>query len=259
MPKGLKNKKRPQNHQALYSRELDFFKHIHQVSSMRFFNFILAIAFLTGLHQLSKAQISITPNTVVIEEVDIEEFDVVAHSIFKNESNRPGTFVWERTIMEISEEWTTAVCDVNTCYNPVVSTAEFDLEAESEGILDVHVYPGGVEGGAIIKLLVYDITSEENEAIAYYYFNRQSTSTVERINNKIKTYPNPVSDQVFIEAESNLVDYVEICNIQGQVVHAQKMFSENSIFIPHIPGGNYILRMFDKDKNPLSVNLLVKQ
>lgn len=225
---------------------------------MRYFNFILALAFLTGLHQLSKAQISITPNSVVLDEVDIEEFDVVAHSIFRNESNRPGTFVWKRTVLEISEDWTTAVCDVNTCYNPVVNTAEFDLGAESEGILDVHVYPGGFEGAAIIELLVYDITNEANEAKGYYYFNRQATSTVERINNKLKIYPNPVSDQVFIEAESGIVDFVEIHNIQGQVVHAQKMFSGNNLYVSHIPSGNYILRMFDKDNNPLSVNLLVK-
>jgi len=217
------------------------------------------MAFLTGLHQLSKAQISITPNTVIVDEVDFEEFDVVGHSMFKNESNRSGTYIWERTVIEMTEGWNTAVCDVNICYSPAVGSAEFSVEAESQGILDVHVYPGGIEGSAIIQLRVYDTTNEENEVIAYYYFNQLPTSTVERINNKIRIYPNPVSDQLFIDSNSELVDFIEIHNIQGQVVHAQKMFSGNCLLVSHIPGGNYILRMFDKDRRPLSVNLLIKQ
>jgi len=224
---------------------------------MRYFTFFLALTFLVGIHQLTKAQISISPNPVN-QEVDPQEFDVVGKSLVKNESARLASFKWERTILEMSADWACAVCDVNLCYTPTVNTAEFDLEGGEEGTLDVHVYPGGFEGAAIVHIVVTDLANDEITETGIFLFN-QTTSTVERINDKIKIYPNPVSTELYIDQTSNKVDKVELLNIQGQVLLSQTMFDTNLVHIGHLPSGNYLVRMYAADGNALSVNLLIKQ
>jgi len=224
---------------------------------MRFYTFLFALTFMVTIHQLTKAQISITPNPVN-QVVDPEEFDVVAKSLVKNESARSSNFRWERTIVEMTEDWACAVCDVNLCYTPSVSTADFELGGGEEATLDVHVYPGGFEGSAIVHILVTDLSNPEIRETGIFLFN-QTTSTIERINNKIKIYPNPASSELFFEFSENQIEKIEVLNIQGQVLLSQQMFGSNTLHIGHLPSGNYLVRMFGTAGKSLSLNLLTKQ
>jgi hypothetical protein len=228
----------------------------------KFLPYLLAACCMITIHQLSKAQITIVPSTVVVPEVDPQEFDVVGKSIVKNTSSRGSIFVWEREILSITEGWATAVCDLNACYPPNVNTAEFNLDAGAEGILDVHVYPDGIEGSATISVKVSDkLNPEEVNFTAIYIFNESSTSvpTVEKITNAIRLFPNPAHDWLSIEqTEAVKVHQIELINMKGQSILNQVLFGSNQIHINHLPTGKYIARLFNADGALLSANLISK-
>ena len=222
--------------------------------------YLLAACCMIAIHQLSKAQITIVPATVVVPEVDPEEFDVVGKSMVKNTSARPSVFIWEREVLNITEGWATAVCDLNACYPPNVNSAEFNLDANEEGILDVHVYPDGIEGSATIRVKVSDKANPEVNFTATYLFNQtNNVTTVERITNAIRTFPNPTQDWLTIDyTEAPNVHQIELVNMKGQSVLNQVLFGSNQIHISHLPTGSYVARLYNADGKVISANLIAK-
>jgi hypothetical protein len=217
---------------------------------------IISILFIIACSFSATAQLVITPNPVVLEEVDIEEFDVVAHSEIKNELPVVKQLVWVRNIIEITEDWESAICDKNACYLPIVSTMEFTLGPLEENILDVHVYPGGNDGYAIIEVIVTDKSDDENTVTGTYYFNRTVSSlTSERLTNNIKMFPNPASNRVYLE-EAGKVHQVEIFNMKGDRVHYSLLSGGNQLDVSGLITGSYIIRMYDGKGTPVSSNVL---
>src|SRR6056297_3223848 len=139
------------------------------------------------------AQITLEPNPVYNNDFGIDETDVVAYSHITNEAAFSRTYTWVRNVIEITPGWTSAVCDTNQCYLSFVSTQEFTLPAGATGNLDVHVYPDGIEGAAIIEVYVVDNGDASNNITGTYLFN-QPLSTPERLTERIKVFPNPTVD-----------------------------------------------------------------
>jgi hypothetical protein len=203
------------------------------------------------------AQTVIEPNPVQINDIDVTEFEVVAYSTVTNESSFNVTYEWTRNEIEITEEWSSAICDKNQCYLSWVSSQEFSLAPGEEGTLDVHVYPNDAEGAAIIEVEVTDVTNPDNTDTGLYLFNN-TLNTVERLSNAISVYPNPAFNDLFLENPSN-VELVEFYDIRGKLHLSAQVNGNMSIDISGLSSGNYIIRMWNSNNEQVSTNLLMKQ
>lgn len=227
------------------------------MKSLYLFSFLF---FLTFRCIEMTAQLSIEPNPSVVLDIDVSEFDIVAHSVIKNETNEVKSFTWVRNVLSIQDTWQSAVCDKNLCYLPHISSPpqNFTLDPQEEGTLDVHVYPEKTEGSAIIEVIVTDVGNPENTITGTYYFNVSPTASKERINNNIKFFPNPAQEYITIDEFEGL-SKVEIFSLDGRRVLVNHLLSDNKVDISSLSEGAYILRMKDRNDRQLSSNVLMKK
>jgi len=220
---------------------------------------IYALLFICilGLSVSITAQTVIEPNPVQINDIDVSEFETVAYSTVTNESSFNVSYEWTRTEVEMTEGWSSAVCDKNQCYLSWVSSQEFSLAPGEEGTLDVHLYPDGIEGAAIIEVEVTDVANPNNTDTGLYLFNN-TLNTVERLSNAISVYPNPAFNDLFLENPEN-VEVVEFYDINGKLHLSSQVNGNMSLDISGLSSGNYIIRMWNSNNEQVSTNLLMKQ
>ncbi len=207
--------------------------------------------------QAGVAQTVIDPNPVQLNDLDVSIPDIVAYSTITNESSFNVNYEWVRTEIEITEGWTSAVCDKNQCYLWFVDSQEFSLAPGEEGTLDVHIYPDNIEGAAIIEVEVTDVSNPNNTDTGLYLFNN-TLGTSERLSNAIAIYPNPALDQLFLENPKE-VELVEFYDIRGKLHLSSQVNGSMSIDISSLSSGNYIVRMWNENNDQVSTNLLMKQ
>ncbi len=206
--------------------------------------------------QLAFAQsLVINPNPVIVNDVTAETLDGVAHSKVVSETG--SVFQWERNIIQITEGWETAVCDKNACYTPGVGTRQFEMAAQEEGTMDIHVYPNGVEGQAIIEITVTDTEDANSQAVGLYYFNTTPNSTLEVEKVKLRVYPNP-SQGLFTVSNNSIADRVVIYNVAGRPVREFNHNNNKWYDITDLPRGTYFVRILDETKQTLVTRLLQK-
>jgi hypothetical protein len=204
-------------------------------------------------------QTSIEPTQVQVDDFDPNNFEAVAYSFVNNNGNVAVDYTWTRNTIDITSGWTSAVCDINQCYLDFVSSQDFTLESGSTGNLDVHLYPGGIEGSALIEVVIEDNDNEENVVTGVYLFSTSLLSTTsEKITNALKIYPNPVISEFFIEGSED-VQRIEIYNIAGKLVKQVQSFGQGSINVDNLGTGNYIVRMWDDTNAQISTNVLTVQ
>lgn len=204
------------------------------------------------------AQLAINPSEIYVEGITSADIDIVGHSFIENNTEVSGSFTWQRTIVELSEGWTTAVCDPNLCYLTGTNTAAFNLDAGASGTMDVHVYPNGFEGAAIVEVEVYETANPDNATVGTYYFNQGTNGVAERFSEAVKVYPNPTQDWIIIDNADNNVVTADLYDINGKMVLSSTVNGNQRLSIQELPAGNYILKMMDISGDIISTNHLVK-
>ena len=194
------------------------------------------------------------PDVVVLDDVASSDFEGVGYSFVFNNSDFDKNFIWERNVIDITEGWTSAVCDLNLCHLDFVNSAQFFLAAGDTGNIDVHVYPNNFEGAAVIEVSVVNATNANDGDTATFYFNT-ALNTQERITNALKIYPNPSTDYFFVEGFEN-VGRLEIFNVTGKKVREFTGNQSGSFPISGMEQGNYIVRMWDDSGKQISSNIL---
>lgn len=204
------------------------------------------------------AQLSISPNPSLNDNVLPDVFEGVAYATITNGFSQPQELTWERTELFITEGWTSAVCDVNQCYLPHVASQDFVLNKNQSGAMDVHVYPNGIEGGAIIQVDVFVTDDPSISTSATYYFNF-GVGLTEKFTEKVKVYPNPTADYIYIDDSNTALFKVELYDVTGKLVVSQSLNDGSRIDLYHLPAGHYILKLLDKESRLVSTNHVVKE
>lgn len=190
--------------------------------------------------------------------------DITAKGFIKNESDVEVTLMWQRNIIELKDGWETAVCDKNLCYIPSYSqTSAADgtnlvLAPGEESNFDVHVYPDGTEGFAIVEVTATDITNATNTVTGRFEFNQMSTSTVDLNKAAIKIYPNPTIDFISI-SETDQVERLIIYNIVGRPVKLFEASYTNQYNVMDLPTGMYLVRLMGKNDRTIKTVRLSKK
>lgn len=203
------------------------------------------------------AQFSVSPNPASNNDFSFDEEDVVANSTVTNNSNEPITVSWHRTIHVLPEGWTTAVCDIVWCYFAWIDTQSFELEGEAEGNIDVHVYPDGSPGEAIVEVKLVDEAVPGDTTDVFFLFNT-TLSTTQRYEEKIQIYPNPAVDQLRIES-GHAVHAAEIYGTDGKLMRRVTLNGNETIDVSQLPQAAYVVRLLDRDGGVRSSSVIVKQ
>lgn len=219
---------------------------------------VTAAIFFFGLGSVF-GQTLLEPTLVEVDEINaLTDFEGVGYSTVTNQGASTVEYTWSRNTIEITSGWTSAICDINQCYLTMVSSQDFELEPGASGNLDVHLYPNGLEGNAIIEVVIQGDDDPENNVTGTYLFSTGTLSTPERITNALKIYPNPVVSEFFIEGADD-VERVEIYSIDGKLVKQVQSFGKGSVNVDDLGTGNYIVRMWDDANKQISSNVLSVQ
>ena len=197
--------------------------------------------------------------------------DVVAEALISNNTSDTLFLKWERIVNDKPESWETAVCDVNLCYFPAVSTKEFFLAPNfSEGQMLVHAYPGKAPGGipangavpgeATVKIKITNLNDPSDTLIAEYYITVTGSlildiSEVEL--EALKIYPNPASDY-FRLTRTQEIQQLVVYNILGRQVQTFDIQNGKSYDISNLPSGVYLIAMIDKELDTVKTLRLQK-
>lgn len=214
------------------------------------------LCILSGQVFLMAQTVSIAPNPVM-QTVQGNQFEGIGHSTITNGAAELKNFRWERRIIEITPGWQIAICDINQCYDPIVGEMEVEMAAMATGTMDVHAYPGGVDGYAIVEVIVTDLSDTTNTVTGRYFFNDNSSSTAELSGQQLYIYPNP-SQGLFTISDRQTAAELQVYNIVGKLVRQFNTASSDWYDIRSLPKGTYTVRMLDRGGQVLSTKLLQK-
>lgn len=205
--------------------------------------------------------------SAVLDDPSTGPDDISAYVDLVNNSSENKLFTWQRTITNLPSGWRIAVCDVNFCYDPSVSTEQFLQSGGDTSEMIVHAYPGGQPGSidenatlgtAEIQISVFETDNPDNEeTITYLLTLDATTSTVDIQRNNLKVYPNPTNN-IFRISDNNLIKSIQVMNVVGQKIFSSPLQNGEVVSVAHLRKGMYLVKMLDEKNQIIKTVRLLK-
>lgn len=185
--------------------------------------------------------------------------DITFHVRLKNLSRKTMNLRWEMVVDETPSEWRFSVCDQNTCYFTTNTTnvdfrdripyAPVILLPGDTAKLDLNVFPIGTAGNANVHINLYDLANPKALLNTAYYFVTVDglNAITETDKNRLRIYPNPVSDYLTI-TRNTFVKQLWVSNILGKQVRSFDTSLNNKYDISDLPDGIYLISMVDSSR-----------
>jgi Secretion system C-terminal sorting domain len=238
---------------------------------MTFFNFkqkiLIGFSALVFSFNAVSAQVApsfkVTPDTSAItSNPDPNEIESIADSYITNLSASDVTIRWRRNFLSGGQGTQVKVCDINACYGVNVITKEFVLAGNTEGLLSVHlVHNAATNLSGFVRLDLWDINQlpTPDTLRSYYLFNDATTFTTNfSRESNIEVYPNPAQDWVTLSNAAQIAT-VRIFNVDGREVETVNVAQQAAFSVGHLPVGNYVLMLADKNGKISDVKELSKR
>lgn len=218
----------------------------------------LLFLFLLPLHLSSFSQsLKIVEfDTLVIGDA-LNSNALFAHAKIQNITNQTINVHVKRGIIDLNELTDSNAICWGVCYPPDVSVSNNALSIEAGAIDSLyftgHVYPDG-DGQINEGVISYTFFNEENEndkvTIEVKYKIDIMTSINEK-SNKIIVFPNPATDQLFIQADESKIKSIQIFALTGQRIFDTHIINRNhfSINTSLLHRGYYIYQIVLNDEN----------
>ncbi|PSR08662.1 MAG: hypothetical protein DA408_02915 [Bacteroidetes bacterium] len=202
-------------------------------------------------------QLEFNVSPVIVSQLAGNAFEGVAASEVTNTAATQRQIRWTRNIIEKTSQWNIAICDKTLCYGPPVGTEDFVLAPGEAGRMDVHAYPNGVEGMAVVEMTVQDMADTTLSVSNLYYFNTTPSSTRQVAPQTIKVYPNP-SNGLFSVKGNKQIASVQVYSLTGRQVRSFTYGDGQWYDISDLPRGTYLVRLVDRDAQQLVTKLMNK-
>lgn len=217
--------------------------------------FLLSLALTAGL---PAQDLVIEPNPTVVMGVTADQFEGVGYATITNQTEDTLTLVWERNVLDITDGWASAICDRNLCHFPSVGSEVFEAPPNEALRLDVHVYPQGVAGSAVVEVKVYDQNDESTATTGLYYFNTEpSSTTTEVARDRFRVYPNPTPG-LFSVSGGQLAERIEVYSLTGKRVASFASVLDNQYDIRRLPRGSYLVQLVGENGRIVATKLIQK-
>lgn len=184
--------------------------------------------------------LTITPPSVALTP-SASQTDVHGDITMRNPAASAKTFKWERTVVSISPNCQTQVCDVNNCYLPSVSTKQFNLAAGATGQMQVHFLNStGQTGCAVVHIKITEVGDTANTVTAIYLFNDCTLGSDEAVRVNARIFPNPTTDAFSLENVDN-VQVVRVFGMDGREAKRFDAAAGSAYSVADLPAGTYIV------------------
>lgn len=207
------------------------------------------------------SQIAFKKDSIQVDFDASVVFNDEQHLDIANSTADDVDFVW--TIEEVSgpDEWEAYICDFNKCYGPgtySVDLANTLLGSETKAI-QFHLLTSGVKGSGkfIIRLVNPNDDSDILTSVVINY-NGTLVDVSEYEINKLKIYPNPVTNYFKLDNPSGIASKMVIYDVLGKKVKSFDVSNQQDLYIGDISNGRYFARVFDNDGKSLKVLRIVK-
>ncbi len=218
----------------------------------------VAILFFVSISAVCAQDIlTLSPNPISIT-VKTSDLSAVAKSVLKNNSKDSLIVKWTRKIENITQGWSSAVCDKNFCYIPTVDTMKLLLAPGESSNMDIYIYPMGISGSAKVSLKVEVIGKEAPVINGSYLFNQSTPLKSNSEKENIQVYPNPTQDY-FMVSSPIVLGKIELYNITGDKAKVYYAYKNKRYYIDDIPSGIYLARMFNLQEEIVKTVVLKKK
>ncbi|MEX0813250.1 MAG: T9SS type A sorting domain-containing protein [Chitinophagales bacterium] len=223
---------------------------------------------------------SVWAQTFVVDEDSVFKSGYADNEfiIVKNNLETPSDFDtvrirWERIVEDIPSEWGgTRICDNKICHGKTVGVSPIPavISGEKKNNIDVYFIPDSTEGEGVVHLRVWNEDNPSNSDTLVFTAKAEGynieTSTEDKIsdNPKIKVYPNPARDFIYLrDLPYNKDVNVEVYNILGRKMLSESFNSgssatEQRIDINDLQKGIYLVRVFDDQMNIIATHSISK-
>lgn len=183
---------------------------------------------------------------------DTEDF--LAHTMIKNLSDQTIVIAWQRIENDLPPGWASYICSNITCAPPDVSMGTFSLTAGDSTNLDCHFLPEGNPGFGKVELRLFLVQDTSQVIFASYEGNASLVSSHVLANNPIRVYPNPATDQIYVEGTKTEQGMLYSAN--GTLL--QKITAVKTVEVSDLPVGLYYLRLLDEHGQTLRIHPFFK-
>lgn len=196
----------------------------------------------------AKAQFSLDDDSLFTDGYVASFTDMYAHTYIRNTTNDTDVIVWNRTLNALpTGNWSSAICDINTCYGPTVSSMEFELAPKAVGEISFHFYTGMDKGTG--KMIVRFTRKSDPNYFIDVYVNCQAyglgVSSLQKEN--FTVYPNPASTMITIGNSAIQEGTFEISNMLGEVVLTNSFSKLQKVDVSILPKGIYSIAIRNAD------------
>ena len=230
----------------------------HNIQNMKKCLLLFGLFFSAQSFFAQSLTMVINPNPVVENGVDATDFEGIGYASASHNGTEAITVRWTRKVISMTEGWQSAICDKNQCYFPSVSSQPFEFLAGEAARLDVHVYPNGIEGSAVIEVTLVNVADTTQSVTGVYYFNQETNGTVDARYQAVKVYPNPTQG-LFTISDVDQVERVDIFDLAGRSVKQFQYGGGQWYSISDLPQGSYFVRLLGESGQTLVTRLMNKE
>lgn len=220
--------------------------------------YILIISFfIVSMSVKSQTTLTLEPNPISML-VKTNDLDVAAKSSLKNNSKDTMVVKWSRKIENITQGWSSAVCDKNFCYIPTIDTMKLILAPGEISNMDIHVYPMGISGSAKVTLRIEQVGNPDNFVSGSYFFNQTTPLKSDVEKDAIQLYPNP-AQEYFMVTSPIVLGKIELYNITGDKAKVYYAYKNKRYYIDDVPSGIYMVRLLNLQQEIVKTVVLKKK
>lgn len=222
---------------------------------------ILSVLFLCiGVYLQAQGDIYfVDEEPTVVMGITADSLEGIGYNNVKNDSDASRTLTWTTRSIDIANGWGYAVCDKNLCYLEGVNEISFTADPNETCRMDVHAYPHGNEGFAIVEVEITEASNPDLSVTHEYYFNAMpSTSTQAQLLSSIKVYPNPTQHYFTVEEGQN-AETVEVLTINGKMMRSFTYNDNAQYMITDLAAGHYVVRLKDQNGQAFAAGRIAKQ
>jgi hypothetical protein len=221
---------------------------------------LLAVSLFASNSLWGQSSFSINPDTVVaIKPADY--FVFYNYGQFENHTNDTLQMRWVRTSVVLQDvdgmplgddfgDWELAIQDPTWFYNPAtqLDSANFILPPVT-GSVDkfiLQVFPNEQPGSLLITYRFFPVDNPSDFAeVVFDYAATEvvTTGVLTKEQLEVEVFPNPVSDELFIQPPGNEVGEYTLLDLQGREVEQVTGQGATNLQVHSIPTGIYLLRL----------------